>query len=196
MSNNCYPAFIHDVGDDMCITDTDMLHRCLPCYICTWYRTTSTCHVIVDTRYMTLVLTMLYVIGDTRYLYLPGYTWPRYMTPVLIMLHLTYGAWHRYLPCYIWPMIYDTSICHATFDIWYLRPVLARLYLTHDTGHRYLTCYTCHLIYNTGTCHDIHDTWHLYYLAYSWLLCDQTSGTPVSPVLLYLLSSCTPEPLK
>jgi len=93
---------------------------------------------------MTLVLTMLYVIGDTRYLYLPCYTWPRYMTPVLIMLHLTYGTWHRYLPCYIRPMILETSTCHAISDTWHRIPLFDMLCLPHDIQHWYLPLLICH----------------------------------------------------
>ena len=131
-----------------------------------------------------------------------------YLTPVLAMLYLTYDTWHQYLPCYIWHMIPDTGTCHTIFDpwdptpvlvmlyltqipdtgtchailiTWYLTPILAMLYLTYDTRHRYLPCYIWHVIL---------ETWHLYYLAYAWLLYYyQTSGTPVSPVLL---NSCTP----
>jgi len=159
----------------------DIWYQYLPCYI--WYviPDTGTCHVILATWYRTLILAMLYLTNDIWPRYLPCYTWPWYMTPVLVMLYLT--------------LIYDTGTCHAILDTWYITLVLVMLYLTYDTWHRYLTCYICHMIYNT---------WHLYYLTYSWLLCDQTSGTPVSPVLLYsciswtpvLLNSCTPEPLK
>jgi len=89
--------------------------------------------------------------------------------------------WHRYFPCYIWHMVPNIDTYHAIFDTWYMTPVFDMLYLPPD-------------IYNTW--YLTPDTWHLYILVYSWLLCDQTSGTPVSPVLLYLLNSCTPEPLE
>ena len=145
---------------------------------------------------------------DTWHQYLPCYIWP--------MISNT-GIWHWYLSCYIWYwclpwyMWYVTLILILDACSWHtVQTMLVTWYLTCYTCHMiyytgiwhtmlatwYMTCYTCHLIYNTNTCHDIYDTWHLYYLAYSWLLCDQTSDTPVSPVLLYLLSSCTPEPLK
>ena len=154
-----------------------MLHRCLPCYICTWYRTTSTCHAIFDTRYRTPILAMLYLLLDIRYQF--------------AMLYLTPDTWHRCLPCYIWHMIPDPSTCHVIFGTWYRISVLAMLYLTLDIWHWYLTCYICHMIYNTW--YLAPDTWLLYYLAYAWLLYYyQTSGNHVSPVLLYSCISCTP----
>ena len=151
-------------------TGTQYLHRHLACY--TWY-------MIYDT--------------STRYLH-------RYsvFTPALGMLHLIHDIWHRYSvftpalgtytnPCHA---IFDTGIFHAIFDIWYLTSILAMLYLTLDIWHRYLTCYIYHLIYNTVLAMiyltlDTCITWHIH---------DHYVTRHLTP--LYLLNSCTPEPLK
>ena len=150
---------------------------------------------------------MLYLtyVPDTGTYHVIFDTW--YSTPVLVMLYLTHDTGHRYLPCYIWHLIYYTDIWYAILATRYITPVFDILYLPPDIWHRYLTCYTCHLIYDTGTWHMLspgpstldlilwpltgyYYTWHVYYLVYAWLLYYyQTSGNPVSPILLYLLYS-------
>ena len=143
---------------------------------------TGTCHVILNTRYLTLVLAMLY---------------------------LTHDTWHRYFSCYIWHMIPDTGTWHAILATWYVTPVFAMLYLTliYDTStwHMLSLGPSIHwpdivtldrtlpplipVLYGTwycGTCIILHI--HDYYFTGTWLLyCYQIFGTPV------LLNSCTPE---
>jgi len=118
------------------------------------YLTLTCIHLIIamlNTWYLTLILTMLYLTHDSRHRYLPCYIW--HMIPDTGTCHAIFDTWYsnRYLPCYIWPMIPDTGTCHAIFDTWYPTLVLAMLYLTYDTWHRYLPCYTWHMIYNIGT---------------------------------------------
>jgi len=145
MSNNCYPAFIYDMGVDMYNTDTDMLHRYLPCYIWHMILETSTCHAIFD-------------------------TWHR--ISLFDMLCLPHDIWHRYLTCYTCHMIYYTGIWHTMLATWYMTCytchlilILAMLYLTGDTRPRYLSCYTYHLILDTDSWYVILDTcsWHPVY---------------------------------
>jgi len=119
------------------------IHQYLPCY--TYYLISGTCHAMLITWYLILVLAMLYLTYDTR---------------------------HRYFPCYIWHMIPDTGTFHAIFDLWYLTPVLAMLYLIYYLWHPhtvftptldmlYLILDPRHLISDTGTCHAILITWYL-----------------------------------
>ena len=113
--------------------------------------------------YLIPIIAMLYLIPIIVMLYLIPLFTMLYSTLIFAMIHLTRDIWHRH------------SVFTPTLGMLYLTPVFDMLYI-------------CHMIYNTW--YLAPDTWHLYYLTYSWLLCDQTSGTPVSPVLLY---SWTPE---
>jgi len=82
------------------------VHRCLPCY--TWHliSDTGTCHAILITWYLTLVLAMLY---------------------------LTLDIWHRYLPCYTWPLMSDTGTWHAITHLTCYHLVLVHLTWYCDT---------------------------------------------------------------
>jgi len=107
-----------------------------------WHVYTGTCHAILIIWYLILVLTMLCLLLD---------------------------IWYRYLPYYIWPMIPNNGTCHVILDIWFMTPAHGiytdTWYVIFDTWstildirHRYLPCFTWHLTY----CHlvPIHLTWY------------------------------------
>ena len=169
----------------------------------------DTCHAMLNTWYLTLLLAMIYLLFDIWYRYLPCYTYHLiydtgtchailitwYPIPVFAMLYLSLDIRHRYLPCYTYHLISDTGTCHAILIIWYLIPVLAMLYLLLDIWHQYLSYLspdTWHLI-----------LWHLYYIAYSWLLLLRGLGMIIillpnfwyswTPVLLNSCNRETPD---
>jgi len=141
--------------------------------------TPDTCHAMLNTWYLTLLLTIfitwyltpilscLSLDIDTGTCHAILIIW--YLIPVIAMLYLLLDIWHRYLPCYTYCLISDT---------WY-----------NNTWH--LTCYhpvLVHLIWYCGTCIILHIHGYYFYGDLTWLLyCYQIFGTPE------LLNTCTPE---
>jgi len=103
----------------------------------TWYRhmisDIGTCHAILDTWYLTLVLAMLYLTLDIWHRYLP---------------YLTLDIWRWYLPCYTWHLTcYDLVLIHLT---WYCDTWL-------------ITVIHCTLLYCIFMIITFTGTWHDYY---------------------------------
>jgi len=111
----------------------DIWHQYLPCYTWQLISDTGTCHAILDTWYLTLVLDILSL--DTWYLHLIYNTWRLTCyhsldmlshgtsTLDLILWHLTgyYYTWHLYYMAYSWLSLLRKlgMIIILLSDIWY-----------------------------------------------------------------------------
>ena len=107
----------------------DIWYRYLPCYAYYLISDTGTCHAILITWYLILVLVILYLLLDIWYQYLPCYTIACYLTPDIITLDmlspgtgtLDLISWHLYYIAYSWLLLLWGlgMIIILLPDIWY-----------------------------------------------------------------------------